>query len=497
MPGHGQRLSAVDASFLHLESPEAHMHVGWSSICSAPAGAERPTIEALRARAASRMQQVPRCRQRLLLAPLGLGEPRWVDDTRFDLTAHVVALSGPDDPVSPSRFAELRDALLSRPLDRARPLWQIAFVPRLRDGRSALVGRVHHAMADGAAALVIATLVLDADGDEAGAALEPWSAEPAPSATQRALDPVLHGAERTTRAAYDVARAAVRPRSSARRVVRDARRIGRTLAEDLLPRGPDSRLNLPLGPRRTLVGHRAALADLRSVSWAGAATRNDVGLAVVAGALRTLAAERGEPAEPLKAMIPVDMRGRHEQGGLGNRVSIAAVWLPLQLASPTARLEQVRTQTERFKRAGRPAGAEALLCGLTLVPHALRGAVLRAGAASRAFNLTISSVRAPRGALSILGARVEEIYPVIPIAEQHTLSIGMLTYDDHLHFGAYADPDALPEVTRLPQLLAQEVRALQPRRATRSRRRLEATHLSDVGAPRTAPRAPTRTGAPV
>lgn len=498
--GHGQRLSPVDASFLQLESPQAHMHVGWSAICSPPDDGERPTIEALRARAASRMQWVPRCRQRLLFAPLGLSEPRWVDDTQFDLAAHVVALSDADEPVSWPRFAQLRDGLLSQPLDQAHPLWQIAFIPRLEDGRLAVVGRVHHAMADGTAALVIASLVLDVDGEGPPAPSEPWDAEPAPSTAQRALHPLVHGAGWATRAASDLARAAVRPRASARNAIRDAGRIGRALAEDLLPRGPESQLNLPLGSRRTLVGYRAALTDLRAVTAGRAATRNDAGLAVVAGALRTMALERGEPTEPLKAMIPVDMRGRHEQGALGNHVSIASVWLPLQLASPAARLERVRDQTETFKRAGRPGGTKALLSALGLLPGALRGVALRAGAASRAFNLTVSNVRGPRDALSMLGARLDEIYPVIPIAEQHTLSIGMLSYRDHLHFGVHADPDALPHVTRLPHLLAQEVHALQPVSASRSTSEgepwsgYETTHNKRAGV-RATRRGPARQGA--
>lgn len=414
------------------------------------------------------MQSVPRCRQRLLSAALGLGEPRWVDDTEFDLAAHVVALSDADEAVSLARFAQLRDALLSQPLDRARPLWQIALVPRLEDGRMAVVGRVHHAMADGAAALVVAALVLDSDGDAPAASSELWSAEPEPSTAQRALDPLVHGAESTIRAARDVAHAAVRPRSTARNAIRDAGRIGRALAEDLLTQGPDCQLNTQLGPRRTLVDYRAARADLRAVTSGTGATLNDAGLAVVAGALRTLAMERDEPTEPLKAMIPIDMREHHEQGALGNHVSVAGVWLPLHLASPAARLEWVRRQTVRFKGGGRPAGTHALMSAVGWLPSLLRGLVMRAGASSRAFNLTVSNVRGPRIALSVLGARLDEIFPVVPIAEQHALSIGMLSYREHLHFGVHADPDALPHVTRLPHLFEQEVRALQPPTPARS-----------------------------
>lgn len=464
---HGQRLSPIDASFLQLESPSAHMHVGWSAIFSPPQGGARPTIEALRERIGGRLPWMPRCRQRLLLSPLGLGEPRWVDDEQFDLRAHVIELSDPGSEISVERFEELRDTLLSEPLDRHRPLWQIALAPRLSNGRIGLVGRLHHAMADGAAALQVAALLLDMDEDEPAAPPERWRAEPAPSTAERAVDPIVHGAGLATRAIVDCARAATHPRSTARSALRDARRVASVLSQDVLPLAPESALNGTLGPRRTLVGYRAELKDLRAVSRSHAGTLNDVALAVVSGALRTLALERGHPPEPLKAMIPVDVRRAHEHGGLGNHVSMAAVWLPLASVSAEARLEHIRAQTRSFKHAARPEGTRTLLSGVSLLPSVLRGMVVRAGSSRRGFNLTVSSIPGPRDAIFVLGARLEEIYPVIPIAEEHALSIGMLSYRRHLHFGLYADPDALPDAAHLPDLLADEVRALRPAQTSR------------------------------
>ncbi|HUR84500.1 MAG TPA: wax ester/triacylglycerol synthase family O-acyltransferase [Solirubrobacteraceae bacterium] len=450
------RLTPIDASFLHLESARTHMNVGWSAMGTLPAGAARPTLEALRARVHGRLRWVPRCRQRLRFHPLGLGDPHWVDDPGFDLAAHVVALGEPGEALSPRRFAQLRDELLSVPLDRARPLWQIALAPLLEDGRIGVVGRVHHAMADGAAALQVAALGLDADGADDAGGDEPWRPEPAPSPALRAVDPLLHGAEMAAQAAGDAARAAMRPRSSARTVLRDAQRVVGALTEDLLPRAPESQLNHDLGPRRTLISHREALDDLRA---AGDGTLNDVALTVVAGALRALALERGLPAQPLKALVPVDTRGPHERGALGNHVSLAAVWLPLHLGSPAARLAHVRTATSRFKRAGRPAGVGAVIAGLGLLPSGLRGAMLRAASVG-SFNLTVSNIPGPRRPLHMLGAELDEIYPVVPVAEDQALSIGMLRYHRHLHFGLHADPEALPHATRLPALIAAEVRAL-------------------------------------
>jgi WS/DGAT/MGAT family acyltransferase len=473
------RLSTIDASFLHLESPRAHMNVGWSGIGTLPEGTPRPTVADMRARVARRLPHVPRCRQRLALHPLGLGEPHWIDDADFELEAHVIELGPPGEELSLARFAELRDALLSAPLDRSRPLWQMAIAPRVQDGRVGVVGRVHHAMADGAAALQVAALALDLGTPDADAPAEPCRPEPTLSSALRTVDPLLHSAELAAHAVGDATRAVLRPRASARAVLRDANRVVGALTEDLLPRAPALQLDDgALGPRRTLIGHREPLDVLRA---AGPGTLNDVGLALVSGALRALALERGRSPAPLKALIPVDTRRAHERGALGNHVSLAAVWLPLHLASPAARLAHVRLATHRFKCADRPAGVGAVIAGLGLVPSGLRGALLRA-ASPGSFNLTVSSIPGPRQPLQMLGVPLDEIYPVVPVAADQVLSIGMFRYHRYLHFGLHADPEALPDAARLPELLADEVRVLGDAHEQRRARR--------PGVPVPAPRTP-------
>lgn len=298
-------------------------------------------------------------------------------------------------------------------------------------------------MADGAAALLVATLVLDGDTDEPAALPARWRPEPVPSMASRALDPLLLGAERATRAAGELKRATLRPRSSARSAISGAGRIQRTLAEDFLPGAPESDWGEQLGPQRTLVGYRASLADLQAARGDRGATLNDVGLAVVAGALRALVLRRGDSPKPLKAMIPVDMRRGDKRGAMGNHISMVAPWLPLQHPSPADRLELIRRETERFKRAERPAGAQAVLTAAGLLPFVIRGVLIRA-VSSRAANVTVSNVRGPDDALAVLGARIDEIYPVVPIAEQNTLSVGMLSYAGHMHFGVFADPRHFP-----------------------------------------------------
>jgi len=289
-----------------------------------------------------------------------------------------------------------------------------------------------------------------------------WGFLGAGNIARTALGPAVHAATGATlqaAAARDVARACEHPRASVRDALRDVGRMAQALAEDLLPSAPGSQLNTTLGPRRTLVQHRVSLERLGDITRGSAATRNDAGLAAVAGALRTLARENGAPAEPLKAMVPVNMRRAHEYGTLGNRVSMTSVWLPLELSTPGARLQRVQEQTARFKRSARSEGTQTVLSGLSLLPNPLRAPVIRAVAPGR-FNLTISSVPGPRSALHMHGARLEEIYPVIPMAEEQTLAIGMLAYNGHLHFGLYSDPDALPQAERLAELIDDELRAL-------------------------------------
>jgi diacylglycerol O-acyltransferase / wax synthase len=454
-----RRLSPLDGSFLRLDSPAAHMHVGWSGVFAAPADRDRPTLQALRDRVAGRLHAVPWCRWRLQSAPLGLSEPRWVDDGDFDLAAHVMALSGPDERVSYDAFAALRDAVLSQPLDRSRAPWQIFLIPRLADGRVGMIGKIHHALVDGIAALQIVSLVADAQRDSSSENARPWRPDGEQSALGWAIDSVTQTAGDGFRVLRATAAAAARPASSARAIVRGAGRVVLAAREDILPRAPASDLNVAIGSRRALVGYHAPRAAVRAARSHGG-TPNDIGLTVVAGALRALALRRGDsPTAPLKAMVPVSMRRANETGP-GNRIAMVFIQLPVNLRSPRERLDWVRAQTARLKGSGRAEGTQTVYGAAGLLPAPLRSPVTRAMASPRVFNLTISQSPAPRGPLYLLGGELEEVFSVVPIAQGHALAIGLVRYRQELFFGCYADPDALPEVHELPRLLEAELRAL-------------------------------------
>jgi WS/DGAT/MGAT family acyltransferase len=441
------------------------MHVGWSAVLEVPEGENRPTLQALRERVAGRLHDLSWCRWRLQRAPLGLSEPRWVEDRGFDLAAHVRALAGPDEPVSYPRFALLRDELLSGRLDHTRPPWQICLVPRLEDGRLALLGKIHHSLVDGIAALQIVNLVIDDPPESKGV---PWTSFSTPaeqSPAGWAIDELTHTARSGLAAIRDAAGAATRPYTSARTALRGVRRVLTAASTDILPRAPESRLNVPIGTRRTLVGYRASRADLRHARTGGG-TLNEIGLTLVAGALRGWALRRGEPVvAPLKAMVPVSMR-RADETGPGNRIAMVYILLPVHIDSPVGRLEAVRAQMHALKASSRPEGTEMLYAAGGLLPAPLRSPLVKALASPRIFNLTVSNSPGPRGTVRVLGCEMQEVFSVVPIADGHSLAIGMVRYRSELFIGCYADPDALPDVDELPALLDAELQAL-ARRALR------------------------------
>lgn len=485
-----ERLSSLDGSFLRVETENAHMHVAWCALLEPPEGGRGPELEALRASVEARLDRTPRFRRRLRFPPPGMGEPFWVDDEAFDIDLHVVRLCDPDDRPDARRLSALCDRALSEPLDRERPLWKVYLAPRLDDGRAAMVAKIHHALVDGRSAVEVALLLFDVTPDAEPAPVARWRPEPEPGTARLALGALTGGAVDSLHAARAMARMAGAPRAGGTRLYDSVRRAALTVGDDLLRPAPASYLNVPIGPKRALVRHRAALDRVLAVKCAAGVTVNDVCVTMVTGALRETALARGQSPRSLKAMVPVSVRTDEERTDLGNRISLAFVDLPVHLSTPAARLSEVHRATAAFKASGKPAGAEAVFGALGMLPDALRTPAARMVGSARVYNLTVSNIPGPRFPLYVLGAEVKEAYPVVPLAEDHALSVGMFGYRDHLHFGLYADPEALPDVAALPGALSAALLALE-RTALRgaARRRYSGELLrSTSSAPPEAPR---------
>ncbi len=444
------RLSPLDASFLRLETKNAHMHVGWCSVLELPPGRESLDADLLRARILARIHHAPRFRQRV--APMPLGEPAWVDHTEFDIREHIELADGAD-PTSERRLRELTDAYLSRQLDRRRPLWGILVVPRLEGERAAIVGKVHHAMVDGIAAVELGMLLFDPAPDPGASESEVgWRPRPLPSPARLALDSVADTAVEQFRTARRVASLGLSPGRSLR-VAGTMRRAAFSLAEDAVRPAPSSFLNRPIGARRTLTTRQLPFEHLQRLKDASGAKLNDIVLAGVAGAMRRLSALVEEEPSPLRVMVPVNVRGNGDEQADGNRITLGFIELPAEEADPVARLVLIRRQTAELKRSDRIEGSDALLRYMGQLPGPLKSRAASFAASPRMSNLTVSNIPGPRTPLYAAGATVKTIYPVIPISEGHTLSVGVLSYDGKLHFSAYADPEALPEAAELRSLL--------------------------------------------
>jgi diacylglycerol O-acyltransferase / wax synthase len=475
------RLRPLDGSFLRVETPNAHMHVGWCALFESHPDRDRPDLHSLRESILGRLHLAPRFRQRLAFPPPGFGEPFWVDDTSFDISRHVLPLCEDEEPLSLASFSSLTDAAFSVPLDRKRPLWQVLLAPRLEDGRVGMVAKLHHAMADGLAAVDFAVLLFDSSPDPVHAEPgEEWRPKPTPGRIELAAEATAGMAGDLFGLARRAGTFAMSPRRQATKLAETVTRVATVVRDDMLTPAPVSGVNVPIGPQRTLVRHRAEMSVIRRACrrprLARAATGeritvNDVYLAAVAGALRTVALRRGEAPQPLKVMVPVNLRADSEHGSDGgNRIAFSFIELPLHVATAEARLRRVHEATAAFKRSHRPAGSHAMLSAIGMLPDPVKSLAARFAASPRAYNVTISNIPGPRDPLYMLGARLEEAYPVVPLSEDHALSVGVFGYLDHAHFGFYADPRALPDVCDLPAAISAEIRALAgppPRRRRR------------------------------
>jgi diacylglycerol O-acyltransferase / wax synthase len=453
------RLTTLDASFLEVESPTAHMHVGWAALFAAPRRSRAPTFEELRDHVAGRMGRAPRYRQKLAEVPLGVTDPVWVDDYGFDIDRHV-------RPAASSDFSQMTDEVMSAQLDHAHPLWELWIADRLPDGRIGVIGKAHHAMVDGLAAVELASLLLDPTSTPAAPEPQGWEPEPPPGAATLLIEGVLDRAGRLvelSRWPLSLARHPERlPRLAA-----DGMRSARALADSLRLATPQSGLNEPISPERHLARAHRPLADLKRIKEAFGATINDVVLAVTSGAVKRFFEQRGETPIPLKAMVPVSVRGDDGEGALGNQISFVFVELPCDEPDPLQRLFAVKEQVGERKRSGKPEGADQLMRAFRYAPRIAQRALARLGASPRTFNLVVSNIPGPRQSLYMCGCELEEVYPVVPIAERHALSIGLTTMKGEAFFGIYADRASLPDADLLARCLddaVEELLALSSRR---------------------------------
>jgi diacylglycerol O-acyltransferase / wax synthase len=443
----GDRLTALDASFLHLEDASAHMHVASVMLFEGPSPPYDELLDAIE----RRLSLVPRYRQRLAFVPLGQGRPKWVDDPHLNLRYHVRYTALPS-PGSEDQLKDLAGRVFAQQLDRDKPLWELWLAEGLEGDRFALLAKTHHALVDGISGMDIVSVLFDTSSEPA-APTDPgdrWLPRPLPSRAQLLGEALIERATIPAEAARSV-RAVLR---GPRRVLRGARDaavgVGAMAWAGLNP-APPTPYNKSIGPHRRFTWVRAELADLKAIKNELGGTINDVVLATVAGALGAHMRRRGRKTDglDLKAMVPVSVRSDVERGALGNRVAAMMAPLPVWCREPGARLDIVRRELSGLKSGGQAVGAEVLTELAAFAPPTIMDQAARLSARQRLFNVVVTNVPGPQFPLYLLGRRMLETFPMVPLAKNQALGIALLSYDGSINFGLVGDFDLLWDLDEL------------------------------------------------
>jgi WS/DGAT/MGAT family acyltransferase len=443
------RLTAVDAGFLHQEGRSTHMHVGGVAIFEGPPPAHLELCEHI----GKRLSLVPRYRQKVATPPAALGRQRWIDDPNFNLGYHVrhTALPPPGDEEALRRLAA---RIFSQALDRTKPLWELWLVEGLTGSkgdaadRFALISKTHHALVDGVAGVDLMTTLFDLTVVPRDVEGDDWVPRPEPAMAELAVAGARNTLGEMVSLPLRAAGALARPQAAVAQAAEAAEGVAEVARSALLEPAPPSPLNVPITPHRRVAFVSARLDDFKTVKNAFGGTVNDVVLAAVGGALRRLYEFRGEATEgvTLRVAVPVSTRGRDEHGAMGNRVTQVTAPLPLHMADPVARLAAVRNAMDGIKQSRRAMGAEAISELQDFAPPTILAQASRLNFSNRLFNLLVTNVPGPQFPIYALGRELLAIFPIAFLAGDRALAVALMSYNGGVHFGLLADFDAMPDL---------------------------------------------------
>lgn len=446
-------LNPLDRMFLAAETSESLMHVGSLTLFSPPPGGGRDVLRAIRDeikqhRGANAPWNLKLCHPDLLSSPL----QAWVEDPELDIDYHVrrSALPSPHDQ---RELGILVSRLHSNKIDFHRPPWECYFIEGLEGGRVALYVKVHHSLVDGYTGMRLFMRSLSRDAADLDTPmfytqppLAPHAAPRAPSSRDEepvpTLSQLLHVVREQLGATKDAAKALLN-------VIRASRDHDRSLVAPL--QAPKSVLNRKISRNRRFATHSCATERLRRVAKAHDGTLNDAILALCSSAIRRLLAEQGSlPAEPLTAMLPVNVRPKDDPGG-GNEVGAILASLATDITDPVARFEAIIASTKRAKSQLQGMSKSAILqySTLLLTPALLSQIPGVVGRVRPAFNLVVSNVPGSEVPLHFRGWRAEAVYPLSIPFHGHGLNITVNGYAGTLNFGFIGCREALPHLQRL------------------------------------------------
>jgi WS/DGAT/MGAT family acyltransferase len=453
-----ERLSAQDSSFVIFEGAGSHAHVTAVAIFeTGPLLAEAGGLDLGRMRAyiGSRLHTLARYRQKLAYTLLQR-HPIWVDDPRFDLRYHVRHAALPQ-PGGDAELKELAGRVASQALDRDKPLWEIWFVEGLTGDRFAAIAKVHHSLVDGVSGVSVLTSLLSPTPDAQVEPAPAWKPRPPPGVVDFLSDGLINGSEFSASTLRALADAVANPRRIAGSVSEGAVAAWETLVGGL-GRRPSTPINQPIGDQRRVAWKTLDLADVRDLRKRLDGSINDVVLTIVSGAVRRLLRKRRVRLRGLdfRITVPVDMREGQPDLEVGNKVSAWFVSLPVGERNPKRCFDRIRGQTRRLKQTKAADGIDLFLrladidlflrmadwSGSTLLPSGLVNFV----SVLRPYNMIVSNIQGPQVPLYLLGARLTEFFPHLPLFENQGLAVAAMSYLGKINFGLVGDWDLIPDL---------------------------------------------------
>jgi len=434
-----ERLSALDATFLDVESKAAPMHVGAALIFDAkPLQLDHGglDIERLTRYTEAALDSIPRYRQRVEWVP-GFGHPVWIDDDRFNMRFHLrhTRLPLPGDERSLKRLV---GRLFSQHLDRSRPLWEFWVVEGVDNDRFALIVKVHHCMVDGVAGVALLEALLQISPDAAEREPNEWQARPAPNRAQLMLNETSHRIDGLRKLSHFMPR-----------VRKNFRGVSSVLRSGMKPTPRTPFTEHDISPYRRFDWTSVDLAEVKAIKKSLGGTINDVVVATTTSAVRRFLLRRGtdvDSIEGFRTALPVSIR---KVGGtsVGNQVALLFANLPVSEPDPLERLQKViQVTTELKQESNQTGGAELIEEVADLTTKRIVSELYKAAMRLRTYNLVITNVPGPPFPLYMLGAQMKAIFPMVPLMQNQNVGIALFSYSGALHWGFNADWESFPDI---------------------------------------------------
>lgn len=456
-----ERLGPLDSLFLYLEKKEMPLHIGSVLVFDGPIVKEH-----LRALIEAKLPLIPRYRQRVVFPPFHAGYPTWEYDPEFDLERHIRGVCLQHG--TQEELEDMAGQVFSEIMERGRPLWDLTVVDGLDNGRSALIPRVHHCLVDGIAGVALMNRILDTHPEPSPLPpARPFHAPPLPPAWASLTDAMVSSYFHTVERMLSLQASAFQMGAQWLSDLLGGS-AGQTVPAmpEVLPPAQRFPFNAPIrGPRR-LAWAEFSMQEINAMREACHVKVNDVGMMVLAGAMRRYARLHHQAVRNrlLRLMVPVNLRNDDQKEGFGNRISLVPVNIPLDIDDPAELLRVVHRRSDALKHANAAnliAFGGNILAMLPIPAQALMVGLLSNTVSVLPFDMVCTNVPGPPEALYLLGRKMLTYYPYVPIGDFMGVCCAMVSYNGTLYFGLTGDSASAPDLDRMRDFLKEAFRELQ------------------------------------